>query len=126
MQDHDAPLSREFIEQQRRRLEALREQLLGGEERTTANQRAFQEEHGGEAKELEDEAQDLAQNEVNQALHDVDDRRVSHIERALQKIEQGTYGLSDQSGARIPKARLEAVPEAIFTVAEERKQETQK
>jgi DnaK suppressor protein len=126
MQDHDVPLSREFIEQQRRRLEALREQLLGGEGRTIANQRAFQEEHGGEAQELEDEAQDLAQNEVNQALHDVDDRRVSHIERALQKIEQGTYGLSDLGGAPIPKARLEAVPEAIFTVAEERKQEAQK
>ncbi len=126
MQDHDAPFGREFIERQRRRLEALRRQLLGGEDRTIADQRAFQEEHGGEAQELEDEAQDLAQNEINQALHDVDDRRVGHIERALQKIEQGTYGLSDLSGARIPKARLEAVPEAIFTVEEERKQEAKK
>jgi DnaK suppressor protein len=125
MQDHDATLSREFIEQQRSRLETLRNELLGGEGRTIANQRAFQELHGGEAQELEDKAQDLAQNEVNQALHNVDDRRVSHIERALQKIEEGTYGVSDKSGKRIPKARLEAVPEAIFTVEEERRQVTE-
>jgi DnaK suppressor protein len=124
MQDHDAALSLEFIERQRRRLEALRRQVLGAEEQTIANQQTFQEEHGDEAQELEDEAQDSAQKEVTQALHDVDDRRISHIERALQKIEQGTYGLSDLSGEQIPKARLEAIPEAIFTVEEERKQET--
>jgi DnaK suppressor protein len=67
----------------------------------------------------------MAQNEVDQALHDVNDRRVSHIERALQKIEEGTYGVSDVSGKLIPKARLEAVPEAILTVDEERMHETE-
>ena len=37
---------------------------------------------------------------------------------ALQKIAEGTYGISDRSGAPIPKARLVATPEAVVTVEE--------
>jgi DnaK suppressor protein len=44
--------------------------------------------------------------------------RLKLIERALQKIEDGTYGFSDASGEAIQRERLEAVPEAIFTLAE--------
>ncbi|MFM0199342.1 TraR/DksA C4-type zinc finger protein [Paraburkholderia fungorum] len=119
MSKQQGKLSDEFIAQQRQRLEALRRQLLGGEENTIANQRTAEEEHGEEAEEFEDVAQGMAQNEVNQALHDVNDQRVSDIERALEKIDEGTYGLSDASGEPIPKARLEAVPEAILTVEEQ-------
>ncbi|MBT2144049.1 MULTISPECIES: TraR/DksA family transcriptional regulator [unclassified Rhodanobacter] len=121
--EQHAGLSREFIERQRQRLVALRNQLLGGEENDLASKRAFQLQHGDEAGEEEDDAQDLAQREVDQALHDVDDRRVANIERALQKIAEGSYGLSDLSGEPIPKARLETVPEAILTVQEERDRE---
>jgi DnaK suppressor protein len=41
------------------------------------------------------------------------------IERALEKIKDGTYGVSDASGRPIPRDRLEAMPEAIYTVDEE-------
>lgn len=123
MSNPQAASSREFIEQQRKRLTALRAQLFGGEQRSLATERAFQEEHGDEAQEFEDTSQDMARHEVGQALHDVDERRLHDIERALQKIEEGTYGLSDLSGKPIPKARLESTPEAILTVDEERRQE---
>ncbi len=122
--EQQAGLSREFVEQQRLRLLALLRQLLGGEEDDLASRRAFQLEHGDEAEEEEDDAQDLSQQEVDQALHDVDDRRVANIERALQKIGEGSYGLSDLSGKPIPKARLETTPEAVLTVQEERAHET--
>ncbi|SAL21187.1 General stress protein 16O [Caballeronia udeis] len=124
MSGNQGALGEAFITQQRTRLEALRRQLLGGEEDTLANERTAQEQHGDEAEELEDEAQGAAQQEVNQALHDVNDQRISDIERALQKIAEGTYGFSDASGDPIPKARLEATPEAIFTVEEQSKRET--
>ncbi|KZC16626.1 conjugal transfer protein TraR [Rhodanobacter sp. FW510-R12] len=116
-------LSRGFVEQQRLRLLALRKQLLGGEEADLAGKRAFRLQHGDEAEEEEDDAQDLSQREVDQALHDVDDHRVANIERALQKIDEGSYGLSDLSGKPIPKARLETTPEAVLTVQEERDRE---
>jgi DnaK suppressor protein len=126
MSEQQGELSEAFIAQQRKRLEALRRELLGGEENTIADGRRAQEQHGEEAEEFEDEAQGMAQNEVNQALHDVNDQRAGDIERALQKIDEGTYGLSDASGLPIPKARLEVMPEAIFTVEEQSRREAGK
>lgn len=116
-------LDRDFIERQRQRLRALRGQLLGGEQAQLATERAFRQLHGSEAAEDEEQAQDMAEREVEQALHDVDDRRVADVERALQKIAEGSYGLSDRSGAPIARARLESTPEAILTMEEERSRE---
>jgi len=39
------------------------------------------------------------------------------------KIEDGTYGLSEESSEIIGRERLEAKPEAIYTVEEERRRE---
>jgi len=55
----------------------------------------------------------------------VDERRLRAIDRALAKIDEGTYGLSDMSGKPIPKASLEATPEAVLTVEEEEQREKQ-
>jgi DnaK suppressor protein len=44
------------------------------------------------------------------------ERRLGEVERALQKVEEGTYGVCDDTGEEIPRGRLEAVPEAIRTV----------
>ena len=35
------------------------------------------------------------------------------------KIDEGTYGVSDASGELIPIERLDAVPEAIYTLEEQ-------
>jgi RNA polymerase-binding transcription factor DksA len=60
-------------------------------------------------------------------LHDLDveadedaiDRDLlAQVERALRRIEDGTYGVSEFSGKPIPKARLEAVPYAARLVDE--------
>lgn len=112
-------MDRHFIEQQRGRLNALRMQILRPEEAQLAKERAAKEARGEESQEFEEAAQDMAENEIHQALHDVDNRRLKAIERALQKIEEGTYGLSDLSGKRIPRVRLDATPEAVLTVEEE-------
>ncbi len=41
---------------------------------------------------------------------------LKQIDRALEKIDEGTYGICDISGDEIPLARLEAVPYATMTV----------
>jgi DnaK suppressor protein len=46
--------------------------------------------------------------------HDGD--RIQMIEMALEKIDEGTYGQCDECGARIPKGRLEMLPESIYCV----------
>ena len=42
--------------------------------------------------------------------------RLKLVERALEKMEEGTYGVCDATGERIPKGRLEAMPEAVYIV----------
>jgi DnaK suppressor protein len=116
-------LSDDFIATQRERLLTLKRELLGNEEGGIAAERRLQEVRGSEAEEYEDDAQRMEQDIANQALRDVNDRRIGDIERALQKIAEGTYGLSDESGVPIPKARLDAIPEAILTVEEQEKRE---
>ena len=48
---------------------------------------------------------------------------IRQIDRALEKIEQGTYGVCDVTGDEIPVKRLEAVPYANLTVAAQEKME---
>ena len=117
--DHNEPMTPAFIARQKQRLEALRAQIVGMDQAANADERDYHEEHADEARELEEDAQDRAEQEIQQALHDVNQRRLSDINRALGKIADGTYGISDASGEPIPKARLEAIPEALRTVQEE-------
>lgn len=119
----EKPVDAEFIARQRKRLERLHARLGEMQGENIAAGREHGELHGDEAIDFEDEAQRLARNEVNQAIHDVDQGRLYAIERALTKIDEGTYGFSDASGAAIPRQRLEAVPEACLTVAEEEARE---
>jgi DnaK suppressor protein len=50
-------------------------------------------------------------------------RRPKIVERALQKIDEGTQGIYDDKGDLIPKERLEAVPEAIYTIEAQNRRE---
>jgi RNA polymerase-binding transcription factor DksA len=58
---------------------------------------------------LRDEA--VLENQMDQEL-------VERIDRALGRVEQGTYGTSEVSGKSIPLERLEAVPWATTLVDE--------
>jgi len=62
---------------------------------------------------LTEEGQDDA---IAESLH----RRLDAIERALRRLDDGTYGRSVRSGEPIPDERLEADPAAELTVDEAR------
>jgi DnaK suppressor protein len=112
-------LDKNFLARQKRRLTELRQKMLQvrrGQESAEASANA---DTRDQAREFEDEAQKLDALELQGNLEAADDARLSNIERALQKIEDGTYGLSDASGAPIPMERLEAAPEALYTLAEQ-------
>lgn len=66
-----------------------------------------------------DEATNLFDRERDIAATDNMNRILAKIDRALVKIEEGTYGLSDIDGTPIPMARLEALPYALTTVDQE-------
>ena len=101
-----------FIEQQRRRLTELRDSLVTATQVLDRDTFSATQSTNDEPHEQEDEAQKLAALELAGKLIVRDVHRLEQIDRALRKIAAGTYGVSDVSGARIPRERLEAVPEA--------------
>jgi DnaK suppressor protein len=111
-------LDHAFIEQQRHKLTQLREQLLRAAQAGETEETEIRSQSLGQAHESEDDAQKLALLEIDGTTVERSQQRLARIERALQKIKDGTYGLSDASGDPIPRARLEAMPEAIYTVSE--------
>jgi DnaK suppressor protein len=108
-----------FIAQQRRSLSKLRVALLSAAQNSEADEVSVNAESRGGPREPEDDAQKLSALELDGQLVAHNIMRLVRVERALAKIEEGTYGLSDVSGLPIPRDRLEAVPEAICTLAEE-------
>ena len=65
-------------------------------------------------------ASDLYQDELDEGLRDGLREQLDAVKRAEQRLAAGTYGLSIESGERIPDDRLEAVPTAERTIDEER------
>jgi DnaK suppressor protein len=108
-----------FVEKQRQRLLRLRATLVAAAQVAESEEDDVKAQRTGDALELEDDAQglDALERDGNLVVRDLE--RLERVDRALKKIAEGTYGLSDQSGKPIPQERLEAVPEALYTLSEE-------
>ncbi|HEX5850707.1 MAG TPA: TraR/DksA C4-type zinc finger protein [Rubrobacter sp.] len=110
-------LDQEFVEDQRRRLVDLREELTGL--RDGLEEDEVELEGGGDdfsETDSGDMSQSLFDREMDASVGEGIERRLGEVERALQKIEEGTYGVCEDTGEEIPRGRLEAVPEAVRTV----------
>lgn len=104
----------------KKRLEEMRSQLTHSLRGSTAEVKT------------PDEATGYSQHQADQGTDDFD-RTISlelttkeynilrQIERALEKIDENTYGVCDVTGEEIPLARLEAVPYATMTVKAQEK-----
>jgi DnaK suppressor protein len=78
--------------------------------------------HSEQFAEVRDSAERAERTEEEEELLDLADQEstlLSEINRALGKMDKGTYGLSDESGLPIPLERLRAVPWARFIAEEE-------
>ena len=65
------------------------------------------------------QATDLYQDELDEGLADDLREKLAALERAEARLTEGTYGLSIESGELIPDERLEVLPTAERTAAEE-------
>ncbi len=115
-----ARLDEAFLEKQKNKLKALRTQILSARQGETREEAGANAEVQVQAHEAEDDAQRLATLELEGNLAAFADTRLADIERALQKIAAGTYGVSESSGVPIPIERLEAYPEARDTLEEQK------
>jgi RNA polymerase-binding transcription factor len=68
---------------------------------------------------LEDDAEALTDEQVDDALAEQMRRQLEAVERAEKRLEDGTYGFSVESGDPIPAQRLEAIPWAERTAEEQ-------
>lgn len=101
---------REYLESEQKRLteelEQLKASVPGVEERREGSPFGKREEEATETLELEKRL----------ALENRTRQELAGIEHALQKFEEGTYGLCDNCGQPIAPERLEALPQASLCV----------
>ena len=64
--------------------------------------------------EPEEEAVDLQETDVEQAILDNEKALLAEVQQALVRIDHGTYGICSNCGQPIPKKRLEALPWATL------------
>ena len=75
-----------------------------------------QTEGGGAGNHLADDATDIAEQERDLALIGTLQDRMREVDRALEQLEAGTYGICDNCNQPIPPERLEARPFATLCV----------
>ena len=119
-------LDKEFVKKQSERLlerKAELERLLG-EAQEDARERS--QEQQDTQFDSGDQSQYLFEREVDATLGQQFRWELGDVNRALEKIEEGTYGLSDDTGEPISKGRLEAIPEAIYTIEGQERRERER
>jgi DnaK suppressor protein len=109
----DAEKARELLRRERERIErALAEQGgAGNDELTTVDQH------------LGDQGSELYEDEFEAGLRERLLKELAAVERAEARVDNGTYGLSVESGEPISDERLEAIPTAERTAEEQARYE---
>jgi DnaK suppressor protein len=116
-------LDQAFLDAQRGRLISLVNELVKVADSSASEEETLQYEAGGEAHDDADGAERMAIQENDEAQFHRNLKRLPRIRRAIEKLDEGTYGYSDKSGDPISRPRLVAVPEATLTLSEEEQEE---
>ena len=109
------PLKKQDIARFKQRLEDLKAQMTHLV-RGVSNEVSSADESKGYSQHQADEGTDDFVRSVSLEVSAKEFTIIRQIERALEKIDEDTYGICDISGEEIPMARLEAVPYATMTV----------
>jgi DnaK suppressor protein len=119
-------LDEKFVARQKERLQDLKEELLRIRSGMSADERQRAENEGDTQLDSGDMSQEMFTREMDATIGEQVERRLKDVDRALQKIDEGTYGICDDTAEPIPRGRLEAVPEAIRTVEAQQRYERER
>jgi DnaK suppressor protein len=110
-------------------IDKFKKELLDLRNKITGNIRVAKEEvksldeSKGYSQHQADEGTDDFGKTLNLEVSNKEFNILRQVDRALQKIDEGTYGICDISGKEISKARLEAIPYATMTIDAQEKLE---
>lgn len=113
-------LKKSEIENFKKRLEEIRAEMTKFVQEMTSDVKSAPEVKGYSQHQA-DEGTDDFDRALNLELTDKEIQILHQIDRALEKIEEGTYGVCDISGEQIPFKRLDAIPYANMTVEAQEK-----
>jgi RNA polymerase-binding transcription factor DksA len=108
-----------FVKKQKEKLLQLRDAMvdsMAGVAQDTLRSRAEGSEASAFGMHQADAGSDAYDRDFALSLLSQEQDALYEIDQALKRIEMGTYGVCEMSGKQIPKARLEAIPFARFTV----------
>jgi RNA polymerase-binding transcription factor DksA len=113
----DTNAVRQRLEDEKKRLERdIYERTEGDEVTQTVDPVT---EISGPGVEDADDADALSDNERNQGIVEAEQDTLAQINAALQRLDEGKYGICARCGKPIPPRRLEAVPYAIYCVEDQ-------
>ena len=108
-----------FQKKQQKKLMDLRDQIMDmmyGMQQDTIKNLAEGSEANGSGMHQADAGTDSYDRDFALNVLSKEANALDEIKEALQRLELGTYGICESSGAKIPQARLEAIPFARLTV----------
>jgi RNA polymerase-binding transcription factor DksA len=108
-----------FVRKQREKLLQLRDAMvdsMAGVAQDTLRSRAEGSEASAFGMHQADAGSDAYDRDFALSLLSQEQDALYEIDQALKRIDLGTYGICEMSGKSIPRARLEAIPFARFTV----------
>ena len=108
-----------FTRKQKEKLLQLRDAMvdsMAGVAQDTLRSRAEGSEASAFGMHQADAGSDAYDRDFALSLLSLEQDALYEIDQALKRIELGTYGVCEMSGKHIPRARLEAIPFARFTV----------
>jgi RNA polymerase-binding protein DksA len=106
----------------------LRARLLEQDEALSESLGISLEEEGGDEssdQHLADVGAVTLNRELDLSLRENVEHLLEQVDRALEKIEEGTYGLCDRCGQPIEESRLQAMPEATLCLRHQKELERQ-
>jgi len=110
------------IEKAKKELLALREQLGGEEERLEEALATSLEDVSGEEssdQHMADVGTITHDRELDETIQGNTEHMLAQVDRALAKVEEGTYGLCDRCGKPIEENRLHAIPYATLCMKDQ-------
>ena len=115
-------LNEQEIEKFKKKLLAMKQQL-GSSLKSVSDDVKSSDKSKGYSQHQADEGTDDFGQRISIEVSTKEQGMIRQIDRALEKIEEGTYGICDLSGDPIPLKRLEAIPYATMTVVAQEKLE---